>query len=133
MRFMRWAAIIVLILSLYFVFQPWIFIAEKGLTASGINALSINFGRPGYVNLTFVPLIILLILLNKLWSLKVAFFISAFNLAWVIRNFIVFSGCSGGICPQRLPGLWFYLICSLISILLLLLVPKAETRAEPVV
>jgi hypothetical protein len=52
----------------------------------------------------------LLLLLNKIWSIRTAFFISAFNIAWGIRNFIVISACSGGLCPEKHTAIYVILI-----------------------
>ncbi len=91
-------------------------------------AESINFGKPGLFHIFLTACFLLMVLLNKSWSLRVAFFVGAFNMAWVLRNYIALSACSGGICPQKQYGLFLLLGSSLLSIVLLLFVKKSVAK-----
>lgn len=91
-------------------------------------AESINFGKPGLFHIFLASLFLLLVLLNRSWSLRVAFFIGAFNMAWVLRNYIALSACSGGICPQKQFGLFLLLGSSLLSIVFLLLIKRGAAK-----
>ena len=57
--------------------------------------------------------------------MRSAFFIAAFNVAWAIRNYIVISACSGGICPEKHTGLYTILIG---SIFLLVVTPFIRVK-----
>ena len=79
-----------------------------------------RFGEPGILHVAFCLIYIFFLFLNRIWSMRTAFFVSAFNVAWAIRNYIVVSACSGGVCPEKHTGLYTILIG---SILILVLTP----------
>jgi hypothetical protein len=137
MRLRKWLAILstaLLIGSLYF---PWVTIESKNIVISGMNATGTNFGKPGLLNLVLAIAFLLLLLINRNWSKVAAFFVSALNIAWAVRNYVVVSTCSGGICPVKHTALYVLLISAiLISVFTLLMevsfqkAPK-EPIAEP--
>ncbi|PZP49952.1 MAG: hypothetical protein DI598_06725 [Pseudopedobacter saltans] len=53
---------------------------------------------------------IVLFLIPKIGAKRVNLFVTAINFAWGIRNFTIYSTCSGGICPARKIGLFISLI-----------------------
>lgn len=128
MQIMKWlslAAIVTLITSCFF---PWISIESKNIVVSGFHAEVIGFGKPGWIHTFFSGVFVVLLLLDKIWSLRTAFFISTFNIAWGIRNFIAFSTCSGGICPTRHTALYLVLLCPILATIFLLLINKPSSE-----
>jgi hypothetical protein len=93
---------------------------------SGFHAEAIGFGKPGYIHLVLSALFFLLLLLNKIWSLRTAFFVSAFNIAWGVRNFIALSSCSGGQCPTKHIALYVVLIAPVAATVFMLLIRKEK-------
>lgn len=98
-------------------FFTWVSVDQKIFFVGGFHS-SINsrFGQPGILHLAFSLVYILFLLLNKMWTIRTAFFISALNIAWAVRNFIVIPACSGGICPQKHTALYVILAGSLLLI-----------------
>jgi hypothetical protein len=124
MQIMKWlslASIVALIISCFY---PWISIENKDIVVSGFHAESIGFGKPGWLHVIFSGIFIIFLLLNKIWSLRAAFFISAFNIAWAVRNFIVLSACGGGICPTKHWAFYAVLISPVLAVIFLLLINK---------
>lgn len=124
MQIMKWlslASVAVLIASCFY---PWISIESKNIVVTGLHAEAINFGKPGLMHLILSGIFILLLLLNKVWSLRTAFFISTFNIAWGVRNFVALSSCSGGECPVKHPALYVVLIAPLLATVFMLLIDK---------
>lgn len=113
MQIIKWlgvAAAIALIVSCYL---PWVVIESKDLVISGVETTGTNFGKPGYFHLALAVLYLLFVLINRVWSKRVNIFISAFNVAWALRNFAIVSACSGGECPEKQAGLYLILFSSL--------------------
>lgn len=108
MRLLNWLPVIFLILLIYSCYNTWVIIPEKNIVVTGFDASKMDFGKPGIMHVFLAVFIFIFLLLGKAWSKRVAFFISAFNIAWAIRNFIAISTCQAGICPQK--QLWFYLM-----------------------
>jgi uncharacterized membrane protein YuzA (DUF378 family) len=87
-------------------FLPWSFIHSQQITVSGVSAVGTSYGKPGLVNIFFSSVMILFFLLPKIWAKRTNVFISAFNLAWAIRNYILVSTCMFGECPEKKPALY---------------------------
>lgn len=128
---MKWASvasIIVLVISCFF---PWVSIDSRNIVVTGFHAEAIRFGQPAWIHITMAILFLFLLLLNKVWSLKTAFFVSAFNIAWAVRNFIALSSCSGGECPTKHVGLYAMLLSSILASVCMLFIERKvdETKA----
>ena len=116
MQIIKWlgvAAVIALIVSC---FMPWVVIESKDIVVSGVESTGTNFGKPGYFHLFFAALYLVFALINRLWSKRVNIFISAFNVAWAVRNFAIISACYGGECPEKKVCLYLALISSILML-----------------
>ncbi|MGN6401384.1 MAG: hypothetical protein ACTHMD_13080 [Flavisolibacter sp.] len=127
---MKWLSIATMAALIISCFFPWISIESKNIVVTGFNASAINFGEPGMIHTVLGSIFIILLLLNKIWSLRIAFFISTFNIAWAIRNFFALSTCSGGECPVRHTALYVVLISSVLACLFMLFIQKKVDEAK---
>jgi hypothetical protein len=119
MQSIRWFSILTASIIITACFFTWVSVEDKNFFVGGFYSSAGNrFGEPGILHVTFCSIYILLLLLNKIWSIQIAFFIAAFNIAWTIRNFMVISACSGGVCPEKHTALYTILIGSILLILL---------------
>lgn len=107
-------------------YLPWSIIAEKNIVVTGMSAPGTLFGKPGLMHLVLgVPLIIFF-LIPKIWAKRINVFLSAINLAWSIRNYILLTTCFMGECPEKKPALFIALaLCSFI--LVMTFFPKVDT------
>lgn len=110
---MKWLALISIVVLISACFFPWISVESKNVVVSGMNTSHTNFGKPGLLNIFLTILIAFFLLAGKVWSKRAAFFVAAFNIAWAVRNFIILSACSGGICPEKHTALFVFLIASI--------------------
>lgn len=108
MRLFNWLSLFFLAFLLVACYNTWITIPGKNITVSGFDASAIGYGKPGMMHIILCVLILIFLLIGKVWSKRTAFFISAFNIAWAIRNFITISTCQGGVCPVK--HFWFYMM-----------------------
>ncbi|MGZ3887440.1 MAG: hypothetical protein ACXVBR_11610 [Flavisolibacter sp.] len=129
MQIMKWVSITAILALIASCFFPWISIESRNIVATGFHAEAVRFGKPGWIHLVLGVLFIFLVLLNRIWSLRTAFFISAFNIAWAVRNFIALSSCSGGECPTKHPALYVVLIASILAAVCMLFIEK---KTDPV-
>jgi hypothetical protein len=121
----KWLAILSFITLIISCFLPWSQIPSRDLVITGMAAEAINFGKPGYFHILLSVIIIAFTFIQKVWSVRAAFFVAAFNIAWSVRNFILFAACSGGVCPTRLFGLYLMLASSILGTILILGVDKS--------
>lgn len=121
MQSLRWLSVLTAAVIITACFFTWVSLESKNFFVGGFfSSDNSRFGQPGILQTAFCTIIIVLLVLNKVWSVRTAFFVSAFNVAWAARNYVVISACSGGVCPEKHTGLYTILIG---SILLLLLTP----------
>jgi hypothetical protein len=128
MQSIRWLSVLTAIVIITACFFTWVSVASKGFFVGGFFSSDERFGEPGILQTAFCLIYVVLILLNKIWSVRTAFFVSAFNLAWAIRNYIVVSACSGGVCPEKHTGLYTILIGSILILVLTPFIPVKQTN-----
>jgi len=128
---MKWLSVFFYLLVIAACCFPWIRIESKNIVVSGLDGSALGYGKPGLMHMTLSALVIIFLLAGRIWSIRTAFFLGAFNIAWAARNFLALSACSGGICPQREPALFVVAAASLLGLLFLLFIrEKGKTPAN---
>src|SRR6476620_10079719 len=127
MQPMKWLAVLMALAVIASCFFPWVIIPETHIIISGFHSDYTGFGKPGIMHVFFCSLFILLILLHKNWSLRTAFFLSAFNIAWAGRNYFLVSSCRAGTCPDKQAALYILLACSLLMAIFVLFVRPGQS------
>ena len=118
MRSVRWLALLTAVLIITACFFTWVSIEGKGFMIGGFFSKGTDqYGKPGLLHTILSSLYIFFVLLNKVWSIRTAFFIAAFNVSWAVRNFALISACSGGECPEKHTGLYVILVGSVLLII----------------
>ena len=123
---MRWVAILTAVILLTACFFPWVIVENKDLVFSGFNSNTREYGKPGIIHFFVTIVCIIFILINRNWSIRVAFFVSVLNIPWALRNFFLIAGCQGGICPQKQPALYIILITSFLFTIFIALMSSKE-------
>jgi len=119
---MKWLAVLMALAVIASCFYPWVIIPEKNIIIGGFHSDVNDFGKPGIVHVFLSIIILAFILLKKTWSLRVAFFLSAINIAWAIRNYFLISACRAGTCPEKQPALFVLLAGSLLLTIFILFI-----------
>lgn len=91
-------------------FSAWAFFPSINFEATGMNSDRLGYGKPGLMHIILSALSIILFAIPKIGAKRVNLFVTAINFAWAIRNFTIYSTCSGGECPVRKIGLFLCLI-----------------------
>ena len=110
-------------------YQPWVWVASKNITISGMHATGTNFGRPALLNLIVSGFAGICFIMNSVMAKRANLFFCAFNLAWTVRNFIIVSICRAGECPEKKLGLYMLLAASVIMMIAALL-PDLKLKEE---
>lgn len=133
MRSMRWLSILTAALIITACFYTWVSVDENNFFIGGFySSKESRFGQPGLLHTIFCSVIIVLLIIGKLWSYRISFFVSAFNVAWATRNFLLIPACSGGVCPEKHTALYVILFGSIALIVFTALVevrPKQKTSS----
>jgi hypothetical protein len=114
-------------------FLPWIYVPALGLTLNGVNGTvneQLTFGRQVVPHSLFCILAILLFSIPRVWAKRVNIFVAFLNMGWAIKNYILFSICRQGICPELKPALYllvfFAIIMQLASLLPKMSLPPSK-------
>ena len=113
---MKWTGIAsagLLIISCFF---TWVVIVSKNITVTGVDAGGTNFGKPGYFNLLMTTLFLAFTLIPKIWAKRINLFVTALNLAWAVRNYLIITGCSAGECPEKHTAIFLLLLASVLML-----------------
>ncbi|MBO9593630.1 MAG: hypothetical protein J7599_12050 [Niabella sp.] len=109
--------------------MPWSQIQSMGLTLSGVDTTGTRYGRPAYNHFILTGVILLLTFITRIWAKRMNLLFGVLNLAWAIRNFILFGRCEAGDCPERQIGLYLVLLAAVI-LMLTILFPKMELKED---
>ncbi len=129
MKYSNYIGVIVAFALVAFCFVPWVYIESINTTVTGLRAEHTNFGRPGLLHIFMAAVAVLLFIIQKVWAKRLNVFISALNLAWAMRNFLVVSGCELGECPVKKVGVYAILVFSLLMLVMSML-PKIDLKPE---
>jgi len=110
-------------------FIPWSYIPSLHATLTGMYTATTDFGKPGILHIAFSFMAFVLFLIPKLWSKRTNIFICAFNLAWAVKNYMLYSMCSAGDCQEKKTGIYIMLIASILMMIMSVL-PKIEVNWE---
>ena len=116
MRWMKWAGVAACLLLIISCFIPWVFIESKNITVSGIHATGTSFGKPGYFHLLMSFFFLLFSFIQKLWAKRTNLLVTALNLGWAVRNYIIISTCIMGDCPLKEAGIFILIPASLLML-----------------
>lgn len=117
MRWMKWAGLVAAIVLIISCFSTWVIITTKNIVVTGVDATGTNFGKPGYFNLLFTSLFLIFNFIPRIWAKRINVVVTAFNLAWAIRNYFVISTCRAGDCPEKHLAIYLLVAASLLMLI----------------
>lgn len=126
MQWRKWMAAISALLLIGFAFLPWLYIDANNITITGVNDMGLDYGPRGRGHIYFAVICLLMILIGRNWSMLIAIVVAVINIAFAASHFYVYR-CSGGVCPQKLFGLYLAVAASLALLLFLLYSPVRPT------
>ncbi len=109
--------------------MPWMRIEDPSITISGVDTTGTRYGKPAIAHFVFSTCILFGAFVPKVWAKRMNLLFGALNLAWGIRNFGIITACEGGICPEKLLGLYLVLGASII-IMVAVLFPQAPNDVK---
>jgi len=117
MRYMKWIGLTVAVLLVVCCISPWVFIESKNITVSGIDSTGTNFGKPGFFHFFMIAFFLTFNFIPRLWAKRANLLVTALNLGWAIRNYIIISACIGGECPEKKSGIYVMLVASVLMLI----------------
>ncbi len=129
MKYSQLIGIVAAIVVITLCFFPWSYIASKDILVTGLEAEGTRFGKPGLMNVMMSSIAIVLFLIPKVWAKRLNTFITVFNFAWSIRNYIVVSYCFMGECPEKKTSIYLLVAFAFITLVMSLL-PKMKLKPK---
>ena len=117
MKNVKWPGIFAALLLAVACWTPWVYIASKGITITGVAAEGTLYGKPGVLHIILVCFFILFSLVSRLWAKRFNLLVTGLNTAWMLRNFLVLSLCRAGECPEKKWGIYLVLVSSLLMLI----------------
>jgi hypothetical protein len=129
MKYSRWIGIcaaFVLIISCYL---PWTYYPDLGEGFTGFYSKANMYGKPGIAFFFLAALSIVLFAIPKIWAVRANILLAAMIVAYTVKTFILFTGCYGGICPDKKIGIYL-LVLSVAMIMLTSILPGLGLEGE---
>lgn len=89
-------------------FLPWTFYSDLNKSFTGFFSEENVYGKPGKVFIFLAVVSAALIIINKIWAKRTLLFLTAINVAYLIKTYVLFTTCYNTVCPQMQYG--FYLL-----------------------
>jgi hypothetical protein len=93
-------------------FLPWAYYPDIDKVFTGFFSEKNSYGKPGMLLILFSVLSMLLFWVPRLWAKRLNLAWTAVLTAYCFRNFIRYSGCYAGYCPDKKIGLYLIVVCS---------------------
>lgn len=122
------AASLLLVISC---FLPWAYYPDVQKSFNGFYSEMGVYGKPGKVFIFFAICSLILIYIDRLWAKRTFIFISAFNVGYLIRTYILYTSCYGTFCPRKEYGIYL-LILSCIILMIVSFFPDSKLKEEDV-
>lgn len=106
-------------------FMPWTYYADLNKNFTGFFSEKNNYGKPGMFFSFIGAASFVLVYLNKIWAKRTHIFLSALNIGYLIKTYILYTSCYNAYCPEKKYGL-YVLIISCIALLIASIFPDME-------
>lgn len=103
------------------VFLPWMTVESKHILFTGVSTAGSRFGQPGKLTIIVSAITAIFFLIPGKVATRFNLFAGAFLVAWSFRNFLLFSRCEMGECPDRGIGLYLCLAAAIATFVCILL------------
>jgi len=88
------------------------------------------YGKPGKLLLILAGITTACSFIKVLWLKRTAFLAGGLNVAYAIKNFLLFGSCYRGYCPEKQFGLYLMLVCSILIFIMAFLPEGNASRVE---
>ena len=99
-------------------FLPWAYYPDLHKSFSGFFSEQNVYGKPGIAFTFFAIFSLILIFINKIWAKRTLIFIAALNLGYLLKTYVIYTGCYKGYCPEKQYGIYFLIISSIVLLVI---------------
>lgn len=131
MKYSQWIGIAAALLLVAACFMPWAYFPDLGKEFTGFFSEQNRYGRPGKLLTFFGAIMIVLFIIPKVWAKRTNIIIAAITVAFVIRSYILYTACYGGICPGKRAGIFLVLLASVVTMVATLFPDLPVKQEQP--
>jgi len=102
-------------------FIPWTYYPDIDKTFTGFFSQANAYGKPGKAIIFFSVLSVVLFIIPKIWAKRFNVLVTAITIAYCVRSYVLFTTCSGGVCPEKKVGIFLIVISSALMLVSALL------------
>jgi hypothetical protein len=117
-RYSKWISLFAFVLLLVACFLPWTYHADVNQDFTGFYSAKNIYGKPAKLLLVFAGITTLCSFVPVLWMKRTALLVGGLNVAYGIKNFLLFGSCYLGYCPEKKAGLFIMLIATILIFLM---------------
>ena len=128
-RYSKWISLFAFVLLLVACFLPWTYHADVNQDFTGFYSAKNIYGKPAKLLLIFAGITTLCAFVPVLWMKRTALLVGGLNVAYGIKNFLLFGSCYLGYCPEKKIGLFVMLIATIL-IFLMSFFPDGKIKAK---
>ncbi len=110
-KIIGYTAAVIMIISC---FMPWTYYTDLGKSFDGFFSEKNMYGKPGMFIMFFAIASLVLIYLDKIWAKRLHIILSAVNIGYLIRIYILFTSCYNAYCPEKKAGLYLLILSSVV-------------------
>jgi hypothetical protein len=129
-RYSKWISLFAFVLLLVACFLPWTYHADVNQDFTGFYSAKNIYGKPAKLLLVFAGIATLCAFVPVLWMKRTALLVGGLNVAYGIKNFLLFGSCYLGYCPEKKIGLFLMLIATIL-IFLMSFFPDGKVKSKP--
>lgn len=131
-RYSKWISLFAFVLLLVACFLPWTYHADVNQDFTGFYSAKNIYGKPAKLLLVFAGITTLCAFIPVLWMKRTALLVGGLNVAYGVKNYLLFGSCYLGYCPEKKSGLFLMLIATIL-IFLMSFFPdgKVKAKSEP--
>ncbi len=134
MKYYKTIGLLACVLLVVSCFLPWAYYTDIHKSFTGFFSEQNVYGKPGKVFIFMAVVSAIMIVTNKVWAKRVHILLSAINIAYLIKTYVLFTTCYATICPQKEYGLYVLIVSSVVlmitSILPDMKILETETAEE---
>lgn len=129
MKYSQWFGIAAALLMMAACFMPWAYFPDLGKDFTGFFSEQNRYGRPGKLLTFFGVLMIVLFVIPRVWAKRTNIIVAGITVAFVVRCYILYTSCYGGVCPGKRSGIFLVLVAAVV-LLIATLFPDVPVKQE---
>ena len=128
-RYSKWISLFAFVLLLVACFMPWTYHADVGQSFNGFYSEKNLYGKPAKLILVLAGITTLCSFIKVLWLKRTALLVGGLNVAYGIKNFLLFGSCYLGYCPEKKAGLFLMLFATIV-VFLMTFFPDGKVKSK---